>query len=175
MTARAPLLCGNLPQARSRDAYHAASRRYLSGLKQRLQWALYSRAGAIAAFALLLVLCGAIAWLAPQGFPRYGVIASRLVLVVLIAAGVFFLWRSFKHLTDRAGATALEQVLPQQRGRVQTYIELQAQKASGASAPMLISLLPMHFVSQSNLRSTQSLPRNAFGLPVVLPLPRYLR
>lgn len=110
---------------------------YLSGLKQRLHWALYSRAGAIAAFALLLVLCGAIAWLAPQGFPRYGVIASRVVLAILIAAGAFFLWRSFKHLTDREGATALEQVLPQQQGRVQTYIELQTQKAAGASAPML--------------------------------------
>jgi hypothetical protein len=84
-----------------------------------------------------VALCGAIAWLAPLGFPRAGVIVSRVVLLSLLLIGVWLFWRPLTRLSAHSGANALEKELPEQRGRIQTFIELQARKAAGDASPML--------------------------------------
>jgi hypothetical protein len=110
---------------------------YLMSLTQRLRWAIVSRASAIVAFFVLVALCGAIAWLAPLGFPKFGVIVSRVVLLSLLLIGAWLFWRPLTRLSASAGAVALEKELPEQDGRIQTFIELQTRKASGDASPML--------------------------------------
>lgn len=109
---------------------------YLTGLRQRLQWAIVTRASAALLLSALALLCAAILWLAPLGFPRPGVAASRAVFIVaLLAAAVLLLWLPLRRL--RSDITVLERQLPEQRGRIQTFVELRAREAKGDGAPLI--------------------------------------
>ncbi|HTE40535.1 MAG TPA: hypothetical protein VK629_06890, partial [Steroidobacteraceae bacterium] len=99
---------------------------YLTELQLRLKLAVVTRAGAAIVAAIVFVTFAAIVWLAPLGFPSAGVIAIRIGLVTLVAAAtVFLLWRPLRRLRASTKGKLLEERLPDQRGRIETYLDIQ--------------------------------------------------
>src|SRR5712671_307888 len=112
---------------------------YLDGLRRRLRFAIFTRAGAALAGAILIVLGVAIYLLNLSGFPLSGVIVTRLVLLLAVLAlcGAL-LWLPLRRLQKNSGADEFERELPGQQGRIQTYLE---QQARDSQASLLTDLL----------------------------------
>src|SRR5215471_2003578 len=100
---------------------------YLEQLRQRLRLAIFTRASAALGGAIVAVLLLAVYFLNLTGFPAVGVILSRAALIVAIAVLVAVLiWWPLRRLSKGSGAEQFERRLPDQHGRIQTYLEQQA-------------------------------------------------
>src|SRR5215831_12985350 len=112
---------------------------YLDSLRQRLRLAIFTRAGAVLAATVLVLLCTAVYVLSLRGFPVGGVILSRVVLLLAVVALIAALiWLPLQRLKKNAGADQFELKLPDQDGRIQTYLE---QTARDSKASLLTDLL----------------------------------
>src|SRR5215831_17318997 len=124
---------------------------YLAQLRQRLRIAIFARAGAALTATLVALLALAVYFLNLSGFPVGGVIVSRVALFIAVAALVLALiWWPLRRLNKDSGAQQFERRLPDQQGRIQTYLEQQS-RASQASP--LIDLL-----AEDALNLTQRTP-----------------
>lgn len=97
-----------------------------------------ARTGAVVALTALLVTIGAVLVLHGPGFPAAAVQTARIVLVaaVLVAAAAV-LWQPLNALRARNRARTFERHLPQQGGRIETYLELARRREQGLDAPFI--------------------------------------
>jgi len=111
---------------------------YLSEVRRRLQAVLIARAGAVVALTALLVTVAAILVLRDPGFPAAAVQTARIVLVAaLLIATAAVLWQPLNALRARNRARTYERHLPQQGGRIETYLELARRREQGLDAPLI--------------------------------------
>jgi len=115
--------------------------RYLDALRARLR----RRAGAHAALGIALIAGGVtlVAVLLPRQSDQYpGLLLGARVTGIALALGALFVLalRPLRALREREGAAVLEAALPEQAGRVETYLELRRRAATGAPA-LLLDLL----------------------------------
>ena len=111
---------------------------YLTALRRRLRTHIYVQAGAVAAAGLLLVTCAAVWLFNREDFAPAVATSARVVLVLLFAAvAVLLLWLPLRRLAREDGARVFEQRLPEERGRIQTYLDSKRREAEGAGSPLI--------------------------------------
>jgi hypothetical protein len=121
-----------------RDAAGAGERldTFIGDLRQRLSLLIYTRAAAVAFVAVLAITCSAIVLLARSGFSSYVTLVARTVLGLSLAASVvLLLWLPFRKLRSGGGAAELERRLPDQQGRIQTWLDIRRREALGERTP----------------------------------------
>ena len=110
---------------------------YLDDLRRRIRRLIYARAAAVM-IAGVLLLSVALVWILNRnGFAASLAIAGRvglLMIVALAAAGL--VWRPLRKLQSRDGADELEQRLPAQAGRIDTYLDVRRREAAGLRSPL---------------------------------------
>jgi hypothetical protein len=112
--------------------------RYLDALRERLRRRVGARAALGIALVALVVTLFAALLLRPSEQLPWLLPATRVLGVALAFGALFVLaWRPLRSLREREGAAALEAALPEQAGRVETYLELRRRAAGGAPAPLL--------------------------------------
>ncbi len=111
---------------------------YLSSLRERIRLAIFTRAGAALALTVLILICVAVYLLNLRGFPVGGVIVSRIALLISVVALIAgLIWLPLHRLSRDHGAIQLEKQLPEQQGRIETYLE----QRDRAQASPLVDLL----------------------------------
>lgn len=111
---------------------------YLASLRRRLRTDIYVRAGAVAAVGTLLVTCGAVWLFNHEGFAPSIAVAARAILALLLAAVmVLLLWLPLRRLSRDDGSRVFEQRLPEEHGRIQTYLDSKRREARGIASPLI--------------------------------------
>jgi len=121
-----------------RDAAGAGERldTFIEELRQRLSLLIYTRAAAIAFVVILAITCSAIVLLVRSGFSSYVTLIARVVLgSSLVASLVLLLWLPFRKLRSGGGAAEFERRLPDQQGRIQTWLDIRRREALGEHTP----------------------------------------
>jgi hypothetical protein len=111
---------------------------YLDALRARLRTHVYARAAAIA-FAGVLAITAFTVWtLQRQEFAPAITLAGRVAIIVLLAYVVALLvWRPLRRLHRDQGAHVFEQRLPDEDGRIQTYLDGKRRESHGLVTPLL--------------------------------------
>jgi hypothetical protein len=110
---------------------------YLADLRRRIRGLIYARAAAVIAAGVLLLSVAFVWMLNRNGFVSGLAIAGRvglLLIVGLVIAGL--LWRPLRRLQRRDGADELEHRLPEQRGRIDTYLDVRRREAAGIGSAL---------------------------------------
>lgn len=111
---------------------------YLERLRRRIRLHIYTRAFAVIAACVVLITCAAVWILQRQGFQSFGVVVGRAVLAAaVLAAAIALLWRPLARLRVRQGAPEFERRLPDQAGRLETYLDHKRRAADGVPSPLL--------------------------------------
>ena len=111
---------------------------YLHELGRRIRTHIYVRGAAIAGSALLTLTVLLVWWLRQDGFATLSAAVARIALVLaLVAIGVWYVYRPLRQLRQHDGAFEFERRLPDQRGRVETFLDAQRH----ASESPLLELL----------------------------------
>src|SRR5688500_15258600 len=111
---------------------------YLVSLRRRLRTDIFVRAGATAAVGTLLITCLA-AWLFNREGVASSIAVSAPVLPALLLAriAVLLVWLPLRRLARDDGATVFEQRLPEEHGRIQTYLDSKRREAQGIASPLI--------------------------------------
>src|SRR6185436_13651575 len=73
-----------------------------------------------------------------EGFPDAVAVSARLVLAALFAVvAVVLLWLPLRRLRRDDGAQIFEQRLPEERGRIQTYLDSKRREERGIASPLI--------------------------------------
>lgn len=109
---------------------------YLDALRQRLRTHIYVRSASLAA-AVLLVIAVAFSWLLQRsGFDAALAAAGRFLLgAALLAILIAGVWLPLRILRKQDGAQVLERKLPEQRGRLSTYLD--TRRGEQPSSPLV--------------------------------------
>lgn len=111
---------------------------YLAALRRRLRAHIYLRAGAVGAAGVLLLTCLAVWLFNREGFAPSIAISARVALVaLLLAVAVLLLWLPLTRLRRDDGSKVLEQHLPEEHGRIQTYLDSKRREAEGHASPLI--------------------------------------
>ena len=111
---------------------------YLDQLRLRLRREIYTRATAAVAVAALGITALAVWLLARAGFPSPFVLAARLTLLLaLVVIALFALWPPLRRLRQEDGAKEFERRLPDQGGRIDTWLDGKRRVAAGGDSPLL--------------------------------------
>lgn len=111
---------------------------YLAALRSRLRAHIYLRAGAVVAAGTLLLTCLAVWLFNREGFASSIAISARVALVaLLLAVAVLLLWLPLTRLRRDDGSKVLEQHLPEEHGRIQTYLDSKRREAEGHASPLI--------------------------------------
>ena len=112
--------------------------RYLHALRQRLRRRIAARAAlGLTVTALLATLLVALL-LQQLSLPTAGLwLARGLLVLALLTVLAALVWWPLRKLRLREGAAAFERQLPEQAGRIETYLELRQRVAQGEAAPFL--------------------------------------
>lgn len=111
---------------------------YLAALRGRLRSHIYLQAGAAAAAGTLAVTCFAVWLFNRQDFSSSVAITARIALVMLLAlVVVLLLWLPLRQLKRDDGSRVFEARLPEQQGRIQTYLDSKRREAEGQSTPLI--------------------------------------
>jgi hypothetical protein len=114
---------------------------YLHSLRVRLRTHIYARAAAVAIGGVLAVTAVTVWTLQRREFAPAITIAGRVAIGVLIVGVVVaLLWRPLRRLGRDQGAHIFEERLPDENGRIQTYLDSKRRESQG-NAPALLSLL----------------------------------
>jgi hypothetical protein len=114
---------------------------YLNALRSRLRAHIYVRAGAIAAVGVLAITCLAVWLLNREGYAPIITLSGRAAIITLLMlVPVALLWFPLRRLNRDRGAETFERLLPEQSGRVRTYLDQQRSEAAGHGS-VLIDLL----------------------------------
>jgi|HigsolmetaAR201D_1030396.scaffolds.fasta_scaffold00419_28 hypothetical protein len=110
---------------------------YLTELRIRLRRLIYLRAAAVIAGGVLVLTLAFVAWLAAAGYPAPLAWIGRASIVVLcVAALAALLWWPLHKLWKSDGSDEFERRLPEQRGRIQTYLDLRRREAEVGPSPL---------------------------------------
>src|SRR5688572_4267022 len=111
---------------------------YLASLRRRLRTHIYVRAGAAAAVGTLLITCAAVWLFNREGFASSVAVSARVILVLLLAVvAVLLLWLPLRRLARDDGSRVFEQRLPEEHGRIQTYLDSKRREAQGIASPLI--------------------------------------
>ena len=111
---------------------------YLAELRSRLRAHIFLRAGAVAAAGTLLVTCLAVWLFNREGFAPSIATSARVALVLLLSlVAVLLLWVPLRRLRRDDGSKVFEQHLPEERGRIQTYLDSKRREAEGQASPLI--------------------------------------
>ena len=111
---------------------------YLAALRRRLRTHIYVQAGAVAAGATLLITCAAVWLFNREDFAPSIAISARIVLAILFSlVVVLLLWLPLRRLARDDGSRVFEQRLPEERGRIQTYLDSKRREADGHASPLI--------------------------------------
>lgn len=111
---------------------------YLAALRRRLRAHIYLQAGAVAAGGTLLLTCFAVWWFNREDFAPSVAIFARVALAMLLAlVAVLLLWLPLRRLARDDGSQVFEQRLPEERGRIQTYLDSKRREAQGNGSPLI--------------------------------------
>jgi hypothetical protein len=111
---------------------------YLDGLRARLRTHIYARAAAIALAGVLAITAFTVWTLQRQEFAPAIALAGRIAIGVLIVAVVaVLLWRPLRRLHRDQGAQIFEQRLPDEDGRIHTYLDGKRRESQGLATPLL--------------------------------------
>jgi hypothetical protein len=111
---------------------------YLAALRSRLRAHIYLRAAAVGAAGTLLLTCLAVWLFNREGFASSIAISARVGLVaLLLVVAVLLLWLPLTRLRRDDGSKVLEQHLPEEHGRIQTYLDSKRREAEGHASPLI--------------------------------------
>jgi hypothetical protein len=111
---------------------------YLDGLRARLRIHIYARAAAVAVGGILAITALTVWTLQREEFAPAITLSGRVAIVVLLVSVVAaLLWRPLSRLRRDHGAHIFEQRLPDENGRIQTYLDGKRREAQGLSTPLL--------------------------------------
>lgn len=111
---------------------------YLAELRGRLRAHIYLRAGAVGAAGTLLLTAAAVWLFNREGFAASIAISARVALVVLLLlVALLLLWLPLRRLKRDDGSQVFEQHLPEERGRIQTYLDSRRREAEGQRSPLI--------------------------------------
>lgn len=111
---------------------------YLAALRSRLRSHIYLQAGAALAAGTLLVTCGAVWLFNREDFAPSVAISARVALVaLLVLVAVVLLWLPLRRLARDDGSHVFEERLPEERGRIQTYLDSKRREAEGHASPLI--------------------------------------
>ena len=114
---------------------------YLDALRTRLRTHIYARAAAVAIAGILAITAFTVWTLQRQEFAPAITLSGRIAIVVLIVAVVaVLLWRPLRRLHRDEGSHIFEQRLPDENGRIHTYLDGKRREAQGLATPLLHSL-----------------------------------
>ncbi|MDY0067416.1 MAG: hypothetical protein RBS02_13630 [Steroidobacteraceae bacterium] len=116
---------------------------HLNYLRRRLCVHIYMQAFAALLLGVLLITCAAVWLLAQREFDPSVTLAARILMLFLaLAVAGLLLWAPLRRLHRRHGADVLEQRMPEQDGRIRTYLD-GVDSHSDASRPpsVLLDLL----------------------------------
>ena len=112
--------------------------RYLDALRVRMRTHIYARAAAIAIGGILAITALTVWTLQREEFSPAITLGGRVVIVVLLGCVVaLLLCRPLRRLSRDAGAHVFEQRLPDENGRIQTYLDGKRRESQGLSTPLL--------------------------------------
>jgi hypothetical protein len=111
---------------------------YLAALRRRLRSHIYLRAGAAAAAGTLLVTCLGVWLFHREDFSPSVAIAARVGLAILLSlVAILLLWVPLRRLRRDEGSRVFEEYMPEQRGRIQTYLDTKRREAAGQPSPLI--------------------------------------
>jgi hypothetical protein len=111
---------------------------YLASLRRRLRTDIFVRAGAAAAVGTLLITCVAVWLFNREGFASSIAVSARVILALLLAVvAVLMLWLPLRRLRRDDGSRVFEQRLPEEHGRIQTYLDSKRREAQGIASPLI--------------------------------------
>ena len=111
---------------------------YLNALRARLRTHIYTRAVAVGIGGLLAVTALTVWTLQREEFSPAITIAGRIAIgVLLVCVAALLLWRPLRRLRSDDGAHIFEQRLPDEDGRIQTYLDAKRREAQGVATPLL--------------------------------------
>ncbi len=110
---------------------------YLNALRRRLRIHIYARAAAVGVAGTLIITTFAVWLFARQDFSPAIVFSGRGALIILLlAVAVLLVWRPLRELRRDDGAQIFEERLPEENGRIQTYLDSKRREAQGISSPL---------------------------------------
>jgi hypothetical protein len=111
---------------------------YLAELRSRLRAHIYLRAGAVGAAGTLLLTCIAVWLFNREEFASSIAISARVALaLLLLLVALVLLWLPLRRLTRDDGSKVFEQHLPEEHGRIQTYLDSKRREAEGHASPLI--------------------------------------
>jgi len=111
---------------------------YLASLRRRLRTDIFVRAGAAAAMGTLLVTCIAVWLFNREGFASSITVSARVILAALLAVvAVLLVWLPLRRLARDDGSKVFEQRLPEEHGRIQTYLDSKRREVQGIASPLI--------------------------------------
>ncbi|HKS57312.1 MAG TPA: hypothetical protein VJS12_18595 [Steroidobacteraceae bacterium] len=114
---------------------------YLHSLQLRLRTHIYARAAAVAIGGILAVTALTVWTLQRKEFSPAITIAGRIAIGLLIVGVlVALLWRPLRRLGRDDGANIFEERLPDEDGRIKTYLDGKRREARGQATPLLALL-----------------------------------
>ena len=114
---------------------------YLQSLRRRIQALIFARTAAAATALILLATLLGVWWLQRSNYLPTAAIVTRVVILLALAViAVSLLWLPLRRLRAGQGAPEFERRLPDQQGRIQTYIDAR-QRANAGEPSFMIELL----------------------------------
>jgi hypothetical protein len=111
---------------------------YLNALRGRIRTLIYTRAAAAGALTVVLLTALWVWMLQREGFPtRLAAIGRVTVVLTLAVIAIALLWRPLRKLERNNGADEIERRLPAQRGRIETYLDMQRREVEGINSPLV--------------------------------------
>jgi hypothetical protein len=111
---------------------------YLHSLRARLRTHIYARAAAVAIGGVLAITAAAVWTLQRSEFSPAITLAGRVAIVLLLVGVVIaLLWRPLRRLGREDGAHIFEARLPDENGRIQTYLDSKRRESQGHATPLL--------------------------------------
>jgi hypothetical protein len=112
--------------------------RILSAVRRRLRIHIYVQAAAACALSVLTITLAAVWLLEREGFASAITLGARITLgAALVAILVLLAWRPLTKLRRNAGADVFEQRLPDEHGRIRTYLDSRLARAGRTASPLI--------------------------------------
>jgi len=111
---------------------------YLQSLRRRIQALIIARTAAAATALILLATLLGVWWLQSSNYGPSAALITRVVIATaLVAIAVGLLWLPLRRLRAGRGAPEFERRLPDQQGRIQTYIDARERARQGEPSFMI--------------------------------------
>ena len=111
---------------------------YLHSLRARLRTHIYAQAAAVAIGGVLAITAFTVWTLQQREFSPAITITGRIAIIALIVAvAVALLWRPLRRLGRDDGAHIFEERLPDEDGRIRTYLDAKRRESQGQATPLL--------------------------------------